>query len=95
MDPMLVKVLLDRLPSCTRAPRTLGKALPVKEWDDDAETWGKTTTRTRGLARREESPTGGANRVLVGGEGPVAAYHSIGEKQRKGVSFSQPVAFIP
>jgi hypothetical protein len=68
---------------------------PVEEWVDDAKTWGKTTARTRGLARHEKSPNGEANQRLADGEGAVVAYLSVGEKQRKGGGFGQPVVFIP
>jgi hypothetical protein len=67
----------------------------AQEWVDDAETWGKTTARTQGLARHEESPNGKASRWLADSEGAAAAYLGVGEKQWNGGSFGRSVAFIP
>jgi hypothetical protein len=75
--------------SHSRDPRWL-----AEEWVDDAETWGKMTAWTQGLARREESPTDMATQFLAGSEGAVAAYLGVGEKQQEAGSFHQPVAFI-
>jgi hypothetical protein len=54
---------------------------------DDHDSWGKTAARTPGLTMREESPIGGAERWLAGGEGMAVAHLSIGGKQQKGGSF--------
>jgi hypothetical protein len=67
----------------------------AQEWVDDAETWGKTTARTQGLARHEESPNGKASRWLADSEGAAAVYLGVGEKQWNGGSFGRSVAFIP
>jgi hypothetical protein len=39
--PLLMKVLLARLPNCTQAPRTLGQALPVTRSSGGALTGGR------------------------------------------------------
>jgi hypothetical protein len=47
---------------------------------DDHDFWGKTTARTRGLAMREESPNGGAERRLASCEGMAVSHLDVGEK---------------
>jgi hypothetical protein len=56
----------------------------AEEMADDCDSWGKTTTRTHGLATRKESQNGAAERWLAGGEWAVAAYLGIGEKAMQG-----------
>jgi hypothetical protein len=56
---------------------------PAELWADDRETWGKTIARSRGLARRKESPNGGANQRLAGVERRVVSHLGIGERNGK------------
>jgi hypothetical protein len=55
---------------------------------NDRDSGGKAAARTRGLPMCEESPNGGAECRLAGGEGTAVAHLGIGEKWRKGESFS-------
>jgi hypothetical protein len=52
---------------------------PVEEWADDGDTWGKTTTRSWGLATSKELANGGAKRRLAGGEWWVVSHLGIEE----------------
>jgi hypothetical protein len=56
---------------------------PAELWANDRETWGKTIARSRGLARRKESPNGGANQRLAGVERQVVSHLGIGERNGK------------
>jgi hypothetical protein len=62
----------------------------AEEGSDDSESWGKTTTQPQGLATREESPNGRAERRLASGERSAAAHLGIGEKGcERGRSFDR------
>jgi hypothetical protein len=54
MAPKSVKVLLARLPNCTRAPRTLVKALPMMRSNGEGahQRWAKISHVIHGSQRR-------------------------------------------
>jgi hypothetical protein len=53
---------------------------PAEGWTDDRETWGKMTEKKQGLARRKESPNGGAYQRLAGGEQRVVLTLVLGKE---------------
>jgi hypothetical protein len=58
----------------------------AEEWANDGETWGKTITKTRGLATRKEMENGGAKHRLTGGERRVAYHLMEGKEWQRGKS---------